>query len=352
MALWLIRAGSHGEFESKFLGEDRVYLTWNDLAEDLSKLKEKAELIPILEKLDPEAKPKKRLNHASQIWPFVHVMKPGDWVVLPMKTQQSVYIGEIKGDYHFEKAGPNPYYHWRQVEWIGEAIPRSKFGQDLLHSFGAFLTICSIKRNNAEARVRAMKGKPWKEDPGKKGTLVKSPASPDVASLDDDLAAESIDLEQEGLDRISMLIQSKFSGHGLTWLVEAILKAEGYTTYLSPEGADGGADILAGKGALGFGGPQLCVEVKSHEAPVDRETVDKLLGAMSKFNAPQGLFVSWSGFKKTVQKELAQSFFKLRLWSQKELLEALFTNYDKLEEEVRAELPLKRIWTVAAPDLE
>jgi restriction system protein len=133
-------------------------------------------------------------------------------------------------------------------------------------------------------------------------------------------------------------------------LVDAILRAQGYTTYLSPEGSDGGADILAGMGTLGFGTPQLCVEVKSGDTPIDRPTVDKLLGAMSKFGAQQGLFVSWSGFKTNVQKELAQSFFRVRLWSQKELLEALFSTYDKLDDELKAELPLKRIWAVAAQE--
>jgi restriction system protein len=61
---------------------------------------------------------------------------------------------------------------------------------------------------------------------------------------------------------------------------------------------------------------------------------------MSKFNAPQGLFVAWGGFKGNVQKELAQSFFKVRLWTQKELLDP----------DLKAELPLKRIWTVAAQE--
>jgi magnesium chelatase family protein len=51
--------------------------------------------------------------------------------------------------------------------------------------------------------------------------------------------------------------------------------------------------------------------------------VDKLLGAVSKFGASEGLFVSWSGFKSNVQKELAASFFRVRLWTQKELLEEL-----------------------------
>jgi len=352
MALWLIRAGSHGEFEPRFLEDSRVYVTWNDLCHDLSKLKDKAALGELLSTIEPGAKPKKLQNHASQIWPFVNVIQKGDWVVLPLKTQQSIYIGEITGDYHFEASGPNPYYHWRTVKWIGEAIPRQRFGQDLLHSFGAFLTICAIKRNNAEARVKSMKGSPWKDDPGKKGGLVKSsvPAG-DVADADD-LSAETIDLEQEGLDRIAMLIQSHFAGHALTRLVEGILKAQGYTTYRSPEGADGGADILAGMGTLGFGSPQLCVEVKSQDTPVDRPTVDKLLGAMSKFNTPQGLFVSWGGYKTNVQKELAQSFFKVRLWSQLELLEALFATYDQLDADLKAEIPLKRIWTVTVQDEE
>jgi restriction system protein len=351
MSLWLIRAGRYGEFESKFLDKNRVYVTWEGLSNDLLKLENKTTLISILETLDPGAKPRKLLNHASQIWPFAHAMQKGDLVVLPLKTQQSIYIGEITSDYHFEPKGPNPFHHWRSVKWIGEAIPRQRFGQDLLHSFGAFLTICRIQRNNAEARVKAMKASGWGDDPGKKGLLLKS--KPSVTETEEDLLdTEMIDLEQEGLDRIAMMIQAKFSGHGLTRLVEGILKAQGYTTYRSLEGADGGADILAGMGTLGFGTPQLCVEVKSELTPIDRPTVDKLLGAMSKFNAQQGLFVSWSGFKTNVQKELAQSFFKVRLWTQKELLAALFTHYDQLDPDLKAELPLKRIWTVAAQEEE
>jgi restriction system protein len=352
MSLWLIRAGRHGEFESKFLEENRVYVTWTDLELNLQKHDSREDLMKGLVELYKESKRNTVRNWAGQLWPFAHAMQPGDWIVLPSKTQQAIYIGEITGDYHFEPKGPNPFYHWRSVKWIGEAIPRHRFGQDLLHSFGAFLTICQIQRNDAEARIKAMKASGWKDDPGKKGILTKSKAktATDDDDSDPDPEEDQIDLEQEGLDRIATLIQAKFSGHDLTRLVEGILQAQGYTTYRSPEGADGGVDILAGMGALGFGTPQLCVEVKSQEGPIDRPTVDKLLGAMSKFNAPQGLFVSWGGYKSNVQKELAQSFFKVRLWTRKDLLEALFAHYDKLDEDLKAELPLKRIWTVAAQE--
>jgi restriction system protein len=94
------------------------------------------------------------------------------------------------------------------------------------------------------------------------------------------------------------------------------------------------------------------VQVKSENSPIDRPTVDNLLGVMTKFGAQEGLFVAWGGFKRNVQKELAGSFFRLRLWSQKEVLEQLFAHYDQLDEDFKAELPLKRIWTVAAQEDE
>jgi len=42
----------------------------------------------------------------------------------------------------------------------------------------------------------------------------------------------------------------------------------------------------------------------------------------------------------------------VRLWTQKELLQALFANYDQLDEDIKAELPLKRIWSLAAQEGE
>jgi restriction system protein len=242
---------------------------------------------------------------------------------------------------------------------VGEAIPRSNFGQDLLYSFGAFLTICRIQRNNAVARIVAMRANGWQPEKIASVTGSSLPIvgmSPGSATLEDaainDATIEDTDIQAVAGDQIARLIQAKFSGHGLTRLVDAILRAQGYTTYVSPEGADGGVDILAGSGLLGFGTPRLCVEVKSEAGPIDRPSVDKLLGAMTKFGAQEGLFVSRSGFKKNVQKELASTFFKVRLWTQAELFAALFANYDHLDAEIKAELPLKRIWTLALQEEE
>jgi len=344
MAIWLIRAGSRGEYEQKFIQENRVYLTWDDLDQDLAKMKERADLTALLVSLYPDAKPKTVQNWVSQIWPFAHEIKKGDLVVLPSKSQPVIYFGEISGDYTSEPAGPNPFFHWRPVKWMTDAVPRAHFSQDLLYSFGAFLTICRIQRNNAEQRITAMRANGWKPE------TAAAASKPAAAAQASDETAEDSDLEELARDRIARLVEARFKGHHLTRLVEAVLQAQGYTTYRSPEGADGGADILAGAGPLGFESPRLCVEVKSETAQIGREAVDKLLGAMTKFNSDQGLFVAWGGFKGNVQKELANQFFRLRLWTQKELLEQLFEQYDRLDDELKAELPLKRVWMVAAQE--
>ncbi len=346
MSIWLIRAGSHGQYEQKFIQEKRVYVTWDQLDVDVSKLADSAALLVEMQKRYPDAKLNKLRNWVRQVWPFAHVIKKGDLVVLPSKQQPAIYIGEVTGDYVFEAKGPDPYFHWLPVKWIGEAIPRTQFGQDLLHSFGAFLTICSIQRNNAEARILAMRESKWGPDPGFKGKLSKEEA--EAADESD----EATDLEEAGRDQIAQLIRAKFAGHGFARLVNSILKAQGYTTYLSPEGTDGGIDILAGTGGLGFTSPRICVQVKSQETPVGRPEVDQLIGAMDNTKADAALFVAWGGFKPTVYRELANRFFRVRLWTQKELLEQLFASYDKLDEDLRAELPLKRVWTVAAQDEE
>ncbi|WP_083920978.1 restriction endonuclease [Hahella ganghwensis] len=269
------------------------------------------------------------------------MMQLRDTIILPSKLQPVIYVGKVTSGYHHQPDEVNPFFHWRSVEWQPNPVPRTNFSQDLLYSFGAFLTICRITRNNAEARMALMEANGWTSETRKQ--VITQPSEADDAN--DELAESN--LEDLGHSQIIKLIEAKFKGHNLTRLVKAILEAQGYTCWQSPEGADGGVDILAGDGPMGFGSQRICVEVKSGAELINRPTFDKLMGAMTKFNAPQGLFISWGGYRQNVQKELASSFFLVRLWTQQDLLEQLFQYYDKLDEEIKAELPLKRIWTIA-----
>lgn len=48
MSLWLVRAGKNGEYEEKFLKDDRVYLTWEDFDVDLNNIDSQEDLYEIL----------------------------------------------------------------------------------------------------------------------------------------------------------------------------------------------------------------------------------------------------------------------------------------------------------------
>ncbi len=347
MALWLCRTGRHGEHESKFLDENRIYLTWGGLNRDLSKLEDRKALIQFLEEIYPEFKPAHRVQNSSQIWAFARRMSVGDWVCVPSK-RKTIHIGEISGDCTFVPDAENPYYHYRTVKWLETDIPRTNFDQDILNSLGAFTTICQIKRNDSEARVRSMQANQWKSA----GIQPKLITVEEADETTDETTTVNLDLEQIGRDQIARLIYSKYTSHGMEYLVEAILNAQGFTTHHSDKGPDGGIDLLAAPGPLGFGQPRICVQVKSQDSPLERVVLDQLVGTMQNVGADQGLLVCWGGFKSTVKRELPRHFFKVRMWDQNDLIDEFLVNYDKLDEDLRAEIPLKRIWTVASAEEE
>lgn len=340
MALWLNRAGKYGDHESKFINESKIFLTWENLNEDLSKLSTREELWKLLAERYPDFTTARRAQGAGQIWAFSKKMAPGDLVCLPTKSK-TIYIGEITGDYKHNEKGPNPYYHFRTVKWLEKDMPRSRIPQDILYSLGAVTTICSISKNDAEARIRR---------------ILKAPGAqlhPDEAKeLTLDESSGMINLDQLARDQIIQLIYGKFKGHGMEKLVESILKAQGFITYNGPKGADHGIDIVASPGIIGFGHPRICVQVKSQDSQIDRPVLNQLIGAMQSVGADQGLLVSWGGFKQSFKDERVKNFFKVRLWDQNDLIDNLLANYDKLDEDIRAEIPLKRIWTVALPEEE
>ncbi|NNM63477.1 MAG: restriction endonuclease [Burkholderiales bacterium] len=346
MALWLVRAGKYGEHETRFLDDNRIYLTWDAFTEtDLSVAKDYEGVKALMSQRYP-SEPSRRLgNWSGQVWAFLLAMKVGDWVVVPSKTSPTIAIGEVVGPYAFDPKAEPMYRHSRAIKWLNKAVLRSAFGQDLLYSMGAFLTVCEIKRNDAEARVRRMAANGWRD------VLVNTTASvPSNGGAESQADAVDVDLEELARDAIGKLIIQRFKGHGMARLVEAILKAQGFATYLSPEGPDKGIDILAAGGAFGFERPRICVQVKSGDTPADRPEFTQLIGAMQSVKAEQGLFVSWAGFKPTVLKEVPTHFFSVRVWNEKDLVEQVLANYDKLDQDVRAELPLKRVWMIASSE--
>lgn len=75
-----------------------------------------------------------------------------------------------------------------------------------------------------------------------------------------------------------------------------------------------------------------------------------LQGVLQNFHAEQGLLVCWNGYNAKVIAEARQSFFTTRLWDSGDLLEMILKNHDKFSDELKAELPLKRVWALVLDD--
>lgn len=341
MTLWVARAGRHGERESFALENNVVVVGWDDVP-DLSEMEDREQLLTLLTDTYPEENSKTVKNWESQLWAFVRRFEKDDLVALPLKTRSTVAFGRIAEDYRYAFDAPPEARHQRPVEWINTDIARSKLDADLRYSLGGAMTVFSVHRNNAEARIRALlEGKPM-------------PAAAVVPQTDDeeqDAIAPAVDIQQQTDDQIVDFISRKFKGHDLTRLVEGVLKAQGYTVRTSSPGADGGVDIAAGGGPMGFETPRLCVQVKSGDDPVDVTVLRELRGVMKAYRAEQGLIVSWGGFKRSVDQEARQLFFEIRLWSQSDLVKAIQDNYEDLPDEIQAELPMKRTWVLVVEDI-
>ncbi len=345
--VWVCRAGKRGEDEEACLRDNLAIIGFRDVT-DLSRFVTFDALLQELRRVDPENREKRAENRARQLRAFRDTIQDGDIIVLPLKTRSGqIAVGKASGAYRYAVVDGEKR-HVRSVKWLRPDVPRSVFQQDLLHSFGAFLTVCEVTRHEASRRVAGvLEGKP---DPGyddrEEGV---STEGSDTVTVP---VAELPNVEEAALDQIRSFIRDRFRDHAMAGLVAAVLRAEGYVTEVSPPGADGGADILAGRGPLGLDAPFLCVQVKATEAAADVKLLRELSGTMDAFKATHGLLVCWGGYTRAAEREARAQSYKIRLWGQDELLKALLSNYDRLSEEVKAELPFKRVWVLVREEEE
>ncbi len=338
MSLWKIQLGKDAQREAGALEHNVVAIGWEELG-DLSRFKTSREELEIFfKKQYPGSSPNSVANQVGQIWAFLSRIQINDWVACPLKTRSAIAIGIVQSDYEFRSDLGSNLQHSRKVKWLKTDLPRTAFDQDLLYSFGAFMTVCKIERNQAEARVKALV-----EGKGKTAPVPKSPGD---AGIPEPETIEFLDVERLAADQIQQSIAQRYKGHKLAELVDAVLRASGYVTQVSIPGPDGGVDILAGSGPMGFDSPSICVQVKSSDSPVDVSTLRELRGTMEAHRAEHGLLVSWGGFKSSVLREAVPAYFKIRLWDQGELLRQILNNYDRLSEDLKADLPLKRVWAL------
>ncbi len=319
MTVWVVRAGRRGEYEETLISQGLAGIDFG--------VGQSAAGFASRESLREHMSTR---NAADRVYSFIHEIRVGDIIILPRKHPRVINVGRVSGDYQYRNDLGVP--HVRSVDWEAQDIPCSAFDQDLLNSMGGLATVFRIRASDAESRIESISAKHLSRD-------VAADAEP--ASLDNGDPEFKVDLEEQINDRIIERIRQRFSGTRLEYLVAEILRASGYRALETRQGPDGGIDVVAGQGDMGFGHPRLCVQVKSGRNAVDLPDYNRLQGNIGSFGAEHGLLVSLGDFTRPVRNENERSFFQIRLWGPNDLVERLLETYDDLPDDIRSEIPLR-----------
>lgn len=331
MPVWTVKGGRHGEREERCLEHGVIGGGWEDIP-SLNDVQSREELSAVCETAAPSWSTRTRANYVAQLWSLRERMEDGELVVLPMKTSGTIAVGKVSGPYAYRNDLGTDFKHTRAVEWMATDVPRDSFDQDLLYSFGAFLTIGRVHRENAERRVLAAIGTPS--------------ATPDDASSEDEApeAEASPDAAQLAREQIRQHITQSIAGHDLADLVGAIFEARGFSVTVSAPGPDGGVDLFMGSGPTGRESPRVVAQVKTGQAGLEQYRA--IFGLKESMNADQGLLVAWGGFQGRVKRESRGDHFSMVVWDADDLLDALFSAYDSIRGDIRSRLPLQQTWVL------
>jgi restriction system protein len=329
--IWGIHAGKTGDAHRLFLSLGYIALGWHQI-DDLTRLAPNRDAFKAaVSAAYPYYKPGAIPVAAGQLFRFVHVARPGDLVVYRSKQDKLIRLGQITGDYRFNPALEPGYPHLRPAEWLAEVRPNA-VTQGALYEIGSAMSFFQV-RNYAEEWLQHLEPKTWLAADDIDHT-VEPEDDPTVAYV-----AESI--EENTRDFIIKQFETELKGHPFARFVAHLLQTMGYQTRVSPEGADGGVDIVAHRDELGFEPPIIKVQVKSGSGNVGQPEVSSLLGALSA--GENGLVITLSSYT-TQARTFARNKGNLRLIDGDDLVDLTLRHYDQLDSRYKGMLPLKRVY--------
>jgi restriction system protein len=322
---WVVRAGSGGEFIQTAESRGIIAIGFGgQVLGDCSEYAARAEFIELYRKVCPDDK--SWASQAGQVYRFVREIQVGDTVLTPDPTTREVLVGKVTSPYRYDpKPIGDEYPHVRNVEWRGR-IPRDRLTKRFRNSLGGLMTVFTVE--GYEDEIERL--------------LVGQPAVPDEA---EEAEAEQYDFlaetEAKAAEMISDMI-TRIPWDHFELLVAAVLRTLGYQTKMTRRGPDGGYDIVAHPDALGFEDPRIKVEVKHRKQAMTAQDVRSFRSTIGPNE--KGLYVSTGGFTGDARHEPEKAGPPLVLMDRDEFIELLLKNYETLDPEFKAMLPLKEVF--------
>ena len=323
--LWGIHGGRHGEADELFLKHNLIAMGWAKMGSLSALVPSRDTFKAAVATAYSEKTPGAIANNAGQLYRFVVEMKVGDLVAYPSRADRNIHVARVEGPYHYDTTPGSNSPHRRSVKWL-RSIPRTHFSQGALYEIGSAMTLFQLKTYGDEFR----------------GAVDRKAATATVpVESDETVALVADEIEETTRDFVLKQLARELKGHPLADFIAHLLQAMGYRTRVSPEGPDGGIDVIAHKDELGFEPPIIKVQVKSSEASVGDPTVASLYG---KVGAGEfGLFVTLGTYS-TQARGFERAKSNLRLVDGNSLVTLILQHYEQLDSRYKGLIPLKRVF--------
>ena len=272
---------------------------------------------------------------AGVLYRFVHEMKTGDLVLYPYKPDSTLAFGRITGNYRYEPSA-DLHRHRRDVEWLDSGVPRQKFSQAALYEIGSAVTLFNVKRHANEFLTYLG------TEPSDEISSPQAPSDETEVAEDEPNAAR---IEEWTRDYIIQTLSHELSGHDFEHFVAELLQAMGYKTRVTTASGDGGIDVVAHKDPLGLEPPIVKVQCKRTLATQGGPNVQQLTGALAPGGNELGLFVTLGTFSADAR-HIERTRQDLRLLSGPDLVELIFTHYERMAPAWQRLLPMRRVYVI------
>lgn len=325
--VWLLRAGRKGRYATDFVSNGIAAIGW-PLVGDLRD-QNRQELVAAVKEHYGE---KGASGTGGMLWRFANEIAPGDLVLTPDPETRELHAGTVTGEYEFR---PNPpvegYPNVHTVEWT-RRFSRDDLPKRILYQLGSLLT---VSQPSAQSELRAF--------------LVGAPLDDTdeetVEGSSEDDPTGGVELYEELRSQTGELIRAKIAdldAYQTQDLFAGILRSMGYFTQVASEGKDGGVDIVASRDALGVEPPIIKVQVKAR--PNNRSGPSEIRELAGLLGPPEerGIFVSTGGYTRDAENDAKLA--RVGLIGMDRLVEVLLENYEKLDQETKSLVPLRRVY--------
>ena len=245
---WFVRAGERAAAIDDFRTGNLVAIGWREVGPMPEHVDDSA-LHRLFAERYPQDREGSRRVWAAQVKRFTRELHVGDPVATYDGNQRLYFLGTIESDVAWRE---NSLARFRRVTW-SQQVPRDLLTAQTRNALGSIATLFRASQEASdELRSRA-------------APIGSIPPPPPPQPLVDDPDEEEGILREDVIEKSELFIEDRISK--LDWqrmqaLVAGILRAMGYHTQVSPEGADRGVDIFASPDGLGLQEPRIFVEVK------------------------------------------------------------------------------------------